>query len=134
MCRDNTAGYQCEKCDKGYYGNSLRGLPDDCKKCPCPDGGTCIRLQDQTVVCLDCPMGYAGKELWDQEEFHRVENIPDRRYRVENIPDRDIVVENRQGYRGLRDIGVERDIGVKDRDIGVENRHRVENIPDGICW
>ena len=43
------------------------------------------------------PMGYAGKELWDKEEFHRVENIPDG---VENIPDRDIGVEIG------RDIGV----------------------------
>ena len=69
-----------------------------------------------------------------KKNFIGVENIPDRGYRVENIPDRDIGVENRQGYRGLRDIGVERDIGIRDRVLEVENRHRVENIPDGICW
>ncbi|KAF2367040.1 Laminin IV [Trinorchestia longiramus] len=60
VCKHNTAGNQCERCTKGFYGNALRGQVDDCKPCECPDGGACIKLPDETVVCLECPQGYAG--------------------------------------------------------------------------
>lgn len=60
ICKHNTTGSNCELCAKGFYGNAIAGTPDDCKPCPCPKDSGCIQLMDQSIVCTDCPAGYAG--------------------------------------------------------------------------
>ena len=56
----NTAGDSCQVCVSGYYGNPLNKSPDDCKPCPCPDGGACVVLPNEEIACLNCPTGYTG--------------------------------------------------------------------------
>ncbi|KAL0851757.1 hypothetical protein ABMA28_000069 [Loxostege sticticalis] len=60
ICKHNTTGSNCELCAKGFYGNAIAGTPDDCKRCPCPKDSGCIQLMDSSIVCTDCPEGYAG--------------------------------------------------------------------------
>lgn len=38
---DNTEGFHCEKCKKGYYGDATQGTNYDCKQCPCPGQAEC---------------------------------------------------------------------------------------------
>lgn len=64
-CDHNTTGHNCEKCASGFYGNALLGTPNDCKPCPCQEGGPCVQYgegdDDSSVICLSCSTGYGGK-------------------------------------------------------------------------
>lgn len=36
------------------------GTPYDCQQCGCPNGGACIQLDEDIVMCVECPLGYTG--------------------------------------------------------------------------
>lgn len=70
-CEHNTIGENCERCAAGYYGNPLKGTPNDCKRCACPlleesnnFSPSCqldvLENGEENYVCTQCPIGYTG--------------------------------------------------------------------------
>ncbi|ENN75571.1 hypothetical protein YQE_07914, partial [Dendroctonus ponderosae] len=37
-----------------------QGTAEDCIPCNCPDGGACIQLEEELIMCTECPTGYSG--------------------------------------------------------------------------
>lgn len=69
-CRDNTAGYHCEKCSDGYYGDATVGTASDCQPCPCPGSSSCaIVPRTKEVVCTSCQAGTTGVFLHEKSFF-----------------------------------------------------------------
>ncbi|XP_015786511.1 basement membrane-specific heparan sulfate proteoglycan core protein-like isoform X2 [Tetranychus urticae] len=80
-CEHNTEGFNCERCARGYYGNSTLGHVNDCQPCPCPYinpsfqlaslwtagfppqwfSPTCYLDSDNDVTCSSCPLGFEGR-------------------------------------------------------------------------
>jgi laminin alpha 3/5 len=68
-CLHNTTGSDCGHCADGFYGNPLRGTPDDCKPCKCPAGARCTStLNGEDFRCSPCPVGHTGDHC-DQCEY-----------------------------------------------------------------
>ncbi|XP_017778618.1 PREDICTED: laminin subunit gamma-1-like, partial [Nicrophorus vespilloides] len=61
VCNDNTEGFHCERCMKGYYGNARNGTETDCKPCGCPNNGECT-YSNNTINCVSCAKGYKGND------------------------------------------------------------------------
>lgn len=62
-CLHNTFGQYCHWCKPGFYGDALKGTPNDCQKCPCNVGrstGSCYLLKGGHVACETCRPGYTG--------------------------------------------------------------------------
>ncbi|TKR87820.1 hypothetical protein L596_012160 [Steinernema carpocapsae] len=77
-CLHNTAGINCDRCAFGYYGDAQQGTPEDCTKCPCPEGIDCFINSRSLVQCRSCPEGRKGlncqqkiseNSTMDSEEF-----------------------------------------------------------------
>lgn len=60
ICQHHTTGDNCDLCARGYYGNALTGSESDCSPCGCPNGGACIQLDEDVIMCVECPLGYTG--------------------------------------------------------------------------
>nr|CAH7724079.1 unnamed protein product [Callosobruchus chinensis] len=43
-----------------YFASFITGTPNDCKPCGCPDGGACIQVDEDIIMCTECPAGYTG--------------------------------------------------------------------------
>ncbi|XP_076325413.1 terribly reduced optic lobes isoform X10 [Tachypleus tridentatus] len=68
-CEHNTGGRQCERCNRGFYGDARIGTADDCQPCPCPlitppnqFSPTCFLESDGKITCTACPIGYEGRQ------------------------------------------------------------------------
>ncbi|KAK0428393.1 hypothetical protein QR680_010776 [Steinernema hermaphroditum] len=66
-CDHNTQGEFCEKCKKGYHGDSREGTADSCQKCACPlaensFSDTCQSYAyGRGYICDACKPGYTGQ-------------------------------------------------------------------------
>ncbi|XP_035661011.1 laminin subunit gamma-3-like [Branchiostoma floridae] len=71
-CKHHTAGWNCELCEEGYFGDATKGTPEDCrpmKQClchghsnRCDSTGVCKGCKHNTegLYCERCKEGYVG--------------------------------------------------------------------------
>ncbi|XP_074625452.1 basement membrane-specific heparan sulfate proteoglycan core protein-like isoform X6 [Acropora palmata] len=67
-CGHNTTGSTCEQCIVGFYGDPMKGTPEDCQVCPCPltistnqFSRICKLESDGKPTCTACQTGYTGR-------------------------------------------------------------------------
>uniref|UniRef100_A0A7N9ARS4 Laminin subunit beta-1 n=1 Tax=Mastacembelus armatus TaxID=205130 RepID=A0A7N9ARS4_9TELE len=67
-CRDHTAGYLCERCVDGYFGDPVLGSGNHCRPCSCPgtpgsdhfNGHSCQADHAANLIICNCRPGYNG--------------------------------------------------------------------------